>query len=196
MPESLSNDAEMNAHRAEVDQMEAVDLAMVVSSTKSSTEYSTLKEHTNLLSEVLPTARDIVKKLESDAGLKKLWLKKVHIAWILGSLFQESKLDPTAKSASGAYWLAQWTGDRLKILKKLKNYSSVNVQVSFLIKELKNADIRGSKKLGRGEKVQKKFFRKTTIKEVTEFFSNHFERPSQPEMEKRLSFAKHFLSVI
>lgn len=72
MPESLSNDAEMNAHRAEVDQMEAVDLAMVVSSTKSSTEYSTLKEHTNLLSEVLPTARDIVKKLESDAGLKKL----------------------------------------------------------------------------------------------------------------------------
>ncbi|VUX47810.1 hypothetical protein DF3PA_70131 [Candidatus Defluviicoccus seviourii] len=62
------------------------------------------------------------------------------------SLYDESKLDPTAvNKESGATGIAQWLGPRLKALKEFadglgKSYLNLDVQVRFMIKELETTE--------------------------------------------------------
>ena len=147
-----------------------------------------------LASEPFRNVGVIAKFLESDQDLKKLWLNKVHIVWILGSLYQESKLNPEAISDSGAYWIAQWCGGR-KI--RLQNFAKENnipvsgleTQVKFLIKEMTDPKLSQ-----RGEEDKKAFFAlenvEDNIKEATNLFAVSFERPSKLVLDKRVNFAK------
>lgn len=68
-------------------------------------------------------------------------LSEVQVAGILGNLYQESRLDPTASNPSGAYGLAQWVGPRRTALEKYAQarkapVSSWQVQAEFLVYEL------------------------------------------------------------
>jgi hypothetical protein len=62
----------------------------------------------------------------------------VLAAAICGNMFEESKFEPTAKSPDGYEGLIQWGGPRLIKLKKLANWKSIDVQLSFIDSELKN----------------------------------------------------------
>jgi hypothetical protein len=59
-------------------------------------------------------------------------------AALCGNMFEESKFDPTAKSADGYEGLIQWGGPRLGKLKKLANWKSIDTQLSFIDSELKS----------------------------------------------------------
>jgi hypothetical protein len=60
-----------------------------------------------------------------------------QIAALLGGLLQESGLKPT-NSNGNAYGIAQWLGDRLKKLKRLKGWDTLNVQLEFIVSEFKD----------------------------------------------------------
>jgi hypothetical protein len=57
-------------------------------------------------------------------------------AAFVGSLLQESQLNPTLTNSRGAYGIAQWLGPRLESLKKFKKgWDTLNVQLEFIISE-------------------------------------------------------------
>ena len=63
---------------------------------------------------------------------------------VLGNIHQESNFQPdiTSKDGHGSYGIAQWTGDRKDNLRKYAadqggDMSDINIQVAFLLKEMK-----------------------------------------------------------
>lgn len=62
-------------------------------------------------------------------------------AAFVGSLLQESGLNPTLANSIGAYGIAQWLGARLGNLKKFKKgWDTLNVQLEFIEYELKGTE--------------------------------------------------------
>jgi hypothetical protein len=68
---------------------------------------------------------------------------QVQVSAIIGGLLQESQLNPNAlnttsptkENPSLAYGIAQWLGDRKKNLQSRPNYSSLEVQLKYIIEE-------------------------------------------------------------
>jgi hypothetical protein len=64
-----------------------------------------------------------------------------QVAAFVGSLLQESQLNPTLTNSKGAYGIAQWLDDRLESLKKFKKgWDTLNVQLEFIEYELKGTE--------------------------------------------------------
>ena len=64
-----------------------------------------------------------------------------QIAAFVGSLLQESGLNPTLTNSIGAYGIAQWLGPRLESLKKFKKgWDTLNVQLEFIEYELRGTE--------------------------------------------------------
>lgn len=87
--------------------------------------------------ELIPTAVDIAQKLVVQG------FSKAEAAAIVGNMWAESTLNPTAGKETGPYGLIQWRGDRLDALKKYAeliggNISDLQTQIWFLKIELKN----------------------------------------------------------
>jgi hypothetical protein len=68
---------------------------------------------------------------------------EVAIGFVAGIRGESTNIDPTVlnKEGSGAYGIAQWLGDRKKKLRSLPGYDTLEVQVAFLIDELKTEGI-------------------------------------------------------
>lgn len=118
-------------------------------------------------------------------------LKPHHAAGIVGNLFVESAgLNPKAENpTSKAYGLAQWLGSRKKkLFAKYGNNPTFEQQLDFLWEELN-----GDEKFAFNKLLQT-----NSVKDATDSFMRHFERPSDKEMaqsiSKRVKYAKTLLS--
>lgn len=84
-----------------------------------------------------------INSLVGSSTAEKLWnglidagFGEAAAAGVIGNLYQESNLNPTAvNSSSGATGLAQWLGDRLTKLKEYEDWDTVDVQCAYLIWE-------------------------------------------------------------
>ena len=76
-------------------------------------------------------------------------LAQHQAAGLVGNLFRESRLNPTATNASsGAYGIAQWLGDRKKnLFAKYGKNPTLNQQLDYVWHELNNTHTNGLKKL-------------------------------------------------
>lgn len=76
-------------------------------------------------------------------------LTDYQAAGLVGNLFRESRLNPTAtNSGSGAYGIAQWLGDRKKnLFAKYGNNPSLSQQLDYVWHELNNTHKTGLNKL-------------------------------------------------
>jgi hypothetical protein len=94
-------------------------------------------------------------------------------AGIMGNLMQEHRMQTSGDG------LAQWTGGRRKALRSRANYTSVYVQLDFLMYELNGPYIN----------VRNRLYSSTGIDQATMIFQNGYERPGIPAASKRLAYA-------
>lgn len=110
--------------------------------------------------------------------LRNLGLGEEAIAGVLGSLMQESLLDPTAYNDKdpngGSFGIAQWNGSRLRDLhefadKTQQEATSFETQWQFIAQELKTSE------KGAFDRV----LAASTRGEAADLWTRHFERPSK-----------------
>lgn len=112
-----------------------------------------------------------------------------QVAGILGNFQVESGFRPTVRGDGGAaYGLAQWN-DRSKALKSFaqsrgKDWTDPETQIDFALHELNTTEKRAANAL-RGAK---------TAEEAARIFSEKFERPGTPHMDRRQTAARGFAS--
>ncbi len=113
-------------------------------------------------------------------------------AGIVGNLIHESNLNTGAVGDSGAsFGIAQWNGDRLKGLENFaaaqgSDSRNFDTQLDYIHHELQTSESGAGQALRQAKDVES----------ATKVFSEHFERPSKPMMESRLSHAKGLLGTI
>lgn len=130
------------------------------------------------------------KLLEKNKGKKDAEsLSYIQAAGMVGNLIQESGLNTGIRGDGGrAIGIAQWHPDRqagLKELAKSKGtkITDFNTQLEYVWHELNNTE----------KKAFNALLNSKTIDQATEAFMK-FERPGDPQFEKRLSYAKSLLS--
>lgn len=117
--------------------------------------------------------------------LRNAGYTEIQTAGIIGNLYQESGLNPTRIESNGeGIGLVQWSFGRKKQLKdyaasKGKEWTDLNVQLEFLVKELNSSQFYSSYK--------KTFNNPYSVAEATEAFCWGFERPNKKyaNMENR-----------
>jgi len=73
---------------------------------------------------------------------------------LIGGLLQESNLDPNQPTGN-AYGIGQWLGERLNKLKHFKDHwSSLDVQLDFVIYELNNSEAAAGRKLKSASNIE------------------------------------------
>lgn len=123
------------------------------------------------------------KKKEAMEFFQSKGLSAMHSAAIVGNLMLESGgLNHKAVNPkSGAYGYAQWLGSRQKkLFAKYGKNPTAQQQLEFIWEEL-NTDEKSA---------FNKLLSTTTLKDATDSFMRHFERPSSSEMKQ--SFNKRF----
>jgi hypothetical protein len=125
--------------------------------------------------------------------LKAAGYTDAQSAGIIGSLMQESQLDPNAvNKTSGATGIAQWLGPRAKAFSSQFGHSlkesTFGEQVDFMLQELKTT-----------EKVADKRIRMAkTASQAAEIHAREFERPGAAEanIAKRQEYANSVLGQV
>jgi hypothetical protein len=75
---------------------------------------------------------------------------------IIGGLLQESGLNPSSGNPNdGPYGIAQWLGDRLKLLKTRNAYNRLDIQLNFIIYEFNNSEAPVGRKLKSADTLEK-----------------------------------------
>nr|WP_282966404.1 phage tail tip lysozyme [Burkholderia cenocepacia] len=119
--------------------------------------------------------------------MKEAGYSDAAIAGTVGSLMQESKLDPAAvNKTSGAAGIAQWLGPRAREFEKQFGHpiaqSTFGEQVDFMLWELKNTERQADKRLRMA----------TTPEAAAEIHSREYERPGAAEanISRRQQYAR------
>jgi len=119
--------------------------------------------------------------------MKEAGYSDVAIAGTIGSLMQESKLDPTAvNKTSGAAGIAQWLGPRARQFEKQFGHSlaqsTFGEQVDFMLWELKNTEKQADQRLRMAK----------TADAAAEIHSREYERPGAAEanIARRQQYAR------
>lgn len=73
--------------------------------------------------------------------------KDFQTAAFVGNLLQESGLNPGLSNSIGAYGIAQWLGDRLKLLKTRNAWNRLDIQLDFIISEFNDKEKAAGNKL-------------------------------------------------
>ena len=130
------------------------------------------------------------KLLEKNKGKQNAEsLSYIQAAGMVGNLIQESGLNTGIRGDGGkALGIAQWHPDRQEGLKKLAKskgtkITDFNTQLEYVWHELNNSE----------KKAFNALLNSKTINQATEAFMK-FERPGDPQFEKRLNYAKSLLS--
>lgn len=109
------------------------------------------------------------------------------ISGALGNFQQESQVNPLAIERKidplSGHGIAQWTADRATNLmafakKKQKKWSALDVQLEFLIQELKGA-----------ESGSVRVLKETDVHQATLDWQTNFERAGEPAIQNRLMYA-------
>jgi hypothetical protein len=118
--------------------------------------------------------------------LKGAGYSDAQIAGIIGSLMQESQLDPTAvNKKTGASGIAQWLGSRSKAFTSQFGHdlssSTFGEQVDFMLQELKTTEKAADQKIRLAK----------TAAQAAEIHAREFERPGADEINvaKRQAYA-------
>lgn len=101
---------------------------------------------------------------------------------IVGNIMIESLGDPTIQGDYGkAIGIAQWRGQRIHNLRKFagKNWLLAQLQLEFILHELKTTEKRAYDKLQNAQSIQ----------HATILFCKYYERPSISHMDKRIKEA-------
>ena len=115
-------------------------------------------------------------------------LTRAQAAGVVGSLMQESGLDPTAKNkSSGATGIGQWLGGRLTNLRSSGAGSNLGGQLNFLWSELQGPEKSALAALKKA----------STVADAASAFTWGFERPGKAEanMANRISQGKAALKL-
>ena len=116
-------------------------------------------------------------------------LNAFQAAGIVGNLIHESGLNTTIKGDGGkAFGIAQWHPDRQKGLKELAksrgtDISDFDTQLEYVWKELNSSE----------KSALDKLLKSKNTKEATMAFMS-FERPGNPQFQKRLNYANELLN--
>lgn len=108
---------------------------------------------------------------------------------VAGNIQAESNFNSLASGDSGtAFGIAQWRGSRLENLKKYaadrnQNMNDFNVQLAFILYELKNYEKTALQKLKEAD----------TLEAATFNFAKYYERPQSSTIPKRLDYSKEIL---
>lgn len=119
--------------------------------------------------------------------LKEAGYTDAQVAGIVGSLQQESKLDPNAvNKTSGAAGIAQWLGPRAREFEKQFGHSlaqsTFGEQVDFMLWELKNTEAGADKRIRNA----------STPEDAARLHSQFYERPGAAEanIARRQQYAR------
>lgn len=125
--------------------------------------------------------------------LKAEGYSDAQAAGIIGSLMQESRLDPTAvNKSSGASGIAQWLGPRAKAFTSQFGHSlkdaSFGEQVDFMIQELKTTEKRADQRIRMAR----------TADQAAEIHAREYERPGASEINvaKRQAYAASIMASL
>ncbi|KVP59346.1 hypothetical protein WJ91_12795 [Burkholderia ubonensis] len=125
--------------------------------------------------------------------MKEAGYSDVAIAGTIGSLMQESKLDPTAvNKSSGAAGIAQWLGPRARQFEKQFGHSlaqsTFGEQVDFMLWELKNTEKQADQRLRLARSPEF----------AAEVHSREYERPGTAEanIARRQQYAREVFGAL
>lgn len=125
--------------------------------------------------------------------MKEAGYSDVAIAGTIGSLMQESKLDPTAvNKSSGAAGIAQWLGPRARQFEKQFGHSlaqsTFGEQVDFMLWELKNTEKQADQRLRLARSPEF----------AAEVHSREYERPGAAEanIARRQQYAREVFGAL
>jgi hypothetical protein len=88
------------------------------------------------------------------------------IAGFLGNFYRECSFRPTLMSTSGHYGLAQWGGSRQRALKARANYDTIEVQIEFVLEELRTTE----------SVANEKIIATDNVRDAAIAVMNHYER--------------------
>ena len=115
---------------------------------------------------------------------------------LVGSLQQESGLNPQVTNSIGAYGLQQWLGSRKQSLfKQYGNHPTTSQQLEFLRNELiTNGFMTSASKRRQGIDYKKQFMTTDNLYSAVEAHTRGFSRPAEFEMalDKRYNYAVQF----
>lgn len=115
---------------------------------------------------------------------------------LVGSLQQESGLNPQVTNSIGAYGLQQWLGSRKRSLfKQYGNHPTTSQQLEFLRNELTtNGFMTSASKRQQGIDYKKQFMTTDNLYSAIEAHTRGFSRPAEFEMalDKRYNYAVQF----
>jgi hypothetical protein len=102
----------------------------------------------------------------------------IQIAGIIGNLLFESRLNPSATNGN-TIGIAQWLGSRKQNLLKKSNYSTLKVQLEFIIEELNNSEASAKNYLLKAKDV----------KDAAITFDDKYERSERTNFKERVGYA-------
>jgi TP901 family phage tail tape measure protein len=130
--------------------------------------------------------------VSGNGNASKIWsflsskgLNAHAVAGIMGNLQQENSLN--TDDNSGGLGIAQWLGERrqgvIEYAKQIgASYESLEAQLGYLWKEISSGS--------QGVTVDK--LNSMSASDATKYFSDKFERPGTPMMNKRMQYANEF----
>jgi hypothetical protein len=120
---------------------------------------------------------------------------------IIGGLLQESGLNPSSGNPNdGPYGIAQWLGDRLKLLKTRNAYNRLDIQLNFIIYEFNNSEASAGRKLKSADTLEKAvaaFAAYERYKGINNGSATTYEEVvAAEETGNRIGYAKNILNRI
>ena len=131
-------------------------------------------------------------------------LNNTAIAGVIGSLYQESKLNPAIHQAGGkGYGLPQYTkgSERYKNLinsakQNKSNINDLTFQANHLAEEMFSNDSSILSNAWLGEKNRQSFLKSDSPSQATVTFTEKFLRPGKPDMQQRVYFANYINHIL
>ena len=137
-------------------------------------------------------------------ALSSKGLSNTAIAGVIGSLYQESKLNPSIHQQGGkGYGLPQYTkgSERYKHLiqsakQNSKDINDINFQANHLAEEMFSNDSSILSNAWLGEKNRQEFLKSDSPSQATITFTQKFLRPGKPDMQQRVYFANYINHIL
>ena len=131
-------------------------------------------------------------------------LSNTAIAGVIGSLYQESKLNPATHQSGGkGYGLPQYTkgSERYKNLinsakQNKSNINDLTFQANHLAEEMFSNDSSILSNAWLGEKNRQSFLKSDSPSQATVTFTEKFLRPGKPDMQQRVYFANYINHIL